>query len=81
VVGRPPIFGRPAIHGLHSTPIFHPLLHLASLMLTPLTRSFKSKANSFHPFPKFYLFIISSIDIFYFLLCNDEVSMLWKRSK
>jgi hypothetical protein len=37
---------------------FHPPLHLAPIMLTPLTKSIKSKANSFHPFPKFYLFIV-----------------------
>jgi hypothetical protein len=35
-------------------PYFHPLLHLAPIMLAPLT---KSKANSFNPFPNsFYLF-------------------------
>jgi hypothetical protein len=39
-------------------PYFHPPLHLAPIMLTPLTKSNKSKATSFHPFPKFYLFII-----------------------
>jgi hypothetical protein len=49
-------------------------------MLTPLTKSIKSKANSFHPFPKFYLFIII-FENFDFILCNDEVNMLWKRSK
>jgi hypothetical protein len=37
---------------------FHSPLHLAPIMLTPLTKSIKSKANSFHHFPKFYLFII-----------------------
>jgi hypothetical protein len=36
---------------------FHPSLHRAPIMLTPLTKSIKSKANSFHPFPKFFLFI------------------------
>jgi hypothetical protein len=36
---------------------FHPPLHLAP-MLTLLTKSIKSKTNFFHPFPKFYLFII-----------------------
>jgi hypothetical protein len=54
---------------------FDPPLHLAPIMLTPLTKSIKSKANSFHPFPKFYLFIF---EILYFILCNDEVNMLWK---
>jgi hypothetical protein len=36
-------------------PYFHPPLHLAPFMLTPLTKSIKSKANSFQPFPKSYL--------------------------
>jgi hypothetical protein len=39
-------------------PYFHALLHLAPIMLTPLTKSTKSKANSFHYFSKFYLFIL-----------------------
>jgi hypothetical protein len=62
-------------------PYHHPPLHLASIMLTPLTKSIKSKAKSFHPFPKFYLFFIIMIEIFYFILCNDQVNLLWKRSK
>jgi hypothetical protein len=37
-------------------PYFHPPLHLAPIMLTPLTKNIKSKVNSFHPFPKSYLF-------------------------
>jgi hypothetical protein len=36
---------------------FHPPLHLAPILLTPLTKSIQSKANSFHLFPKFFLFI------------------------
>jgi hypothetical protein len=44
---------------------FHPSLHLAPIMLTPLTKSIKSKANSFHPFPKFFLFIF---DFFLFYI-------------
>jgi hypothetical protein len=36
---------------------FHPPLYLASIMLTPLTKSIKSKPNSFDRFPKFFLFI------------------------
>jgi hypothetical protein len=36
---------------------FHSSPHLTPLMLTPLTKSIKSKANSIHLFPKFYLFI------------------------
>jgi hypothetical protein len=47
-------------------PYFHPPLHLAPIMLTPLTRSIKSKANSFHPFPKFLSFIFE-IFIFYII--------------
>jgi hypothetical protein len=46
-------------------PYFHPPLHLAPIMLTPLTKSIKSKANCFHPFPKFFLFIF---DIFRFYI-------------
>jgi hypothetical protein len=38
-------------------PYFHPPLHLAPIMPTPLTKSIKSKANSFQPFPKFFLSI------------------------
>jgi hypothetical protein len=39
-------------------PYFHPPLHLAPIMLTPLTKSIKSKANSFHFFQSsFYLFL------------------------
>jgi hypothetical protein len=56
--------GRPATN-LWSTdyawpplnPYFHPPLHLAPIMLTPLTKSIKSKANLFYAFPKFFLFI------------------------
>jgi hypothetical protein len=59
-------------------PYFHPPLHLAPIMLTPLTKSIKSIAISFHPFPKFFLFIFEILE---FLLCNDEINMLWKRSK
>jgi hypothetical protein len=37
---------------------FHPPLHPTPIMLTPLTKSIKSKANFFHPFQSsFYLFI------------------------
>jgi hypothetical protein len=39
-------------------PYFHHPLHLAPIMLTPLTKSIKSKANSIHPFPKFYLLLL-----------------------
>jgi hypothetical protein len=61
-------------------PYFHPPLHLARIMLTQVTKSITSKANSFHPFPKFLLFIylLKFLD---FMLSNDEINMLWKRSK
>jgi hypothetical protein len=36
---------------------FHPPLHLTPIMLTPLTKNIKSKANSLYLFPKFFLFI------------------------
>jgi hypothetical protein len=49
-------------------PFFQPPLHLAPIMLTPLTKSIKSKANSLHPFPKFYLFIIIIFYLKFFIL-------------
>jgi hypothetical protein len=48
-------------------PDFHPPLHIAPIMLTPLIKSIKSKANSFHPFPMFYLFIIFQNFWFYIM--------------
>jgi hypothetical protein len=60
-------------------PYFHPPLHLVPLMLTPLTKGNKRKANSFNLFPRFFLFIF--LKFLYFILCNDEINMLWKRSK
>jgi hypothetical protein len=55
-------------------PYFHPPLHLLPLMLTPLTKSIKRKANSFHLFSKFFLFIL--LKFLDFILCNDEINML-----
>jgi hypothetical protein len=51
-------------------PYFHPPLHLTPIILTPLTKSIKSKANFFHPFPKFYLFIIffENFDLYYAMM-------------
>jgi hypothetical protein len=60
-------------------PNFHPPFHLAPTMLTPLTKNIKSKANFFHPFSKLFLFIF--LKFLDFILCNDEINMLWKRSK
>jgi hypothetical protein len=61
-------------------PYFHHPLHITPIMLTPLTKGIKSKANSFHSFPKFFLFIYFLIFLD-FILCNDEINILWKRSK
>jgi hypothetical protein len=55
-------------------PYFHSVLHLAPIMLTPLTESIKSKANSFHFFQSFiYLILLKFSD---FILCNDQINML-----
>jgi hypothetical protein len=48
-------------------PYFHPPLYLAPIMITPLTKSIKSKANFFHPFPMFFLFIYFEIFRFYIM--------------
>jgi hypothetical protein len=70
--------GRPAIDiwpGSHTWPPlnshFHSSPHLAPLMLTPLTKSIKSKANSLHLFPKFYCFFLKFLD---FMICNDAIN-------
>jgi hypothetical protein len=79
--GRPTINLWPIGHAWPPlNPYFHPPLHLAPIMLTPLTKSIKSKTNFFHPFPKFFLFFYF-FEFFDFILCNDEVNMLRKRSK
>jgi hypothetical protein len=56
--GRPATILWPTGHAWPPlNPYFHPPLHLAPIMLTSLTKSTKSKAISFHPFSKFFLFI------------------------
>jgi hypothetical protein len=56
---RPPTNIWPTSHAWPPLiPYFDPPLHLGPIILTPLTKSIKSKVNFFHPFPKFYLFII-----------------------
>jgi hypothetical protein len=57
---------------------FHSPLHLAPIMLTPLIKSINSKENSFNPFPKFFYLFLKFLD---FILCNDEINMIWKSSK
>jgi hypothetical protein len=42
-------------------PYFHPPFHLAPIMPTPLTKSIKSKANSFHLFPKFFIYLFFEV--------------------
>jgi hypothetical protein len=49
-------------------PYFHPSLHLAPIMLTPLTKSIKSKTNFFHSFSKFFLFICDLFLILYYAM-------------
>jgi hypothetical protein len=66
---------RAATLGLHSTPTSFFTISCSS-MLTPLTKRIRSKENSLHLFPKFYLFLF-----FDFMRCNDAINMLWKRSK
>jgi hypothetical protein len=56
--GRPTTNLRPTGHAWPPVnPYFHSPLHLAPIMLTPLTKIIKRKVNSFHHFPKFFLFI------------------------
>jgi hypothetical protein len=50
-------FGRPAKLWLQFSSTFHHPPHLDRLMLKPLTKSLKSKVNSFHFFLKFFLFL------------------------
>jgi hypothetical protein len=56
--GRPATNLWPSSHAWHPlNPYFHPSLHLAPIMLTPLIDSIKSKTNSFIFFQcSFYLF-------------------------
>jgi hypothetical protein len=56
--GRPAThFGRLAKLWPQFSSTFHHPPHLDPLMLKPLTESIKSKANSFHLFPNFFLFL------------------------
>jgi hypothetical protein len=56
--GRPaPPFGRPAKRWPQFFSTFYHPPHLDPLMLKPLTKSIKSKVNSFHLFPKLFLFL------------------------
>jgi hypothetical protein len=56
-------------------PYFHPLLHLAPIMISPLTKGIKRKQIPFILLQSScYLFIY--FEVFDFLLCNDEINML-----
>jgi hypothetical protein len=79
VVGWPPIFGRLAMLDLHTIPTF--ILHFMLLLSCSLHWPKASKAK---PIP--FIFFQSSFHLFilkfsYFILCNDEINMLWKRKK
>jgi hypothetical protein len=74
-VGHQSLADRPCLASTQS--LLSSSTHLAPIMLTPLTKSIKSKANSFHPFPKLFLFIF--LKFLGFILHNDEINMLWKR--
>jgi hypothetical protein len=50
-------FGRPAKLWTQFSSTFHHPPHIDPLMLKPLSKSVKSKANSFHLFPKLFLFL------------------------
>jgi hypothetical protein len=63
--GRPtPHFGRSTKLWPQFSSTFHHPPHLDPLMLKPLTKSIESKANSFHLFSKFFLFLFKK-SIFY----------------
>jgi hypothetical protein len=64
-------FGRPAKLWPQFSYTFHHQPDLDPLMLEPLTKSIKSKANSCHLFPKFFLFFLKILD---FIACNDEIN-------
>jgi hypothetical protein len=78
VASRPPIFGQPTMLGLQSIPTF--ILHFILLLSCTLHRPKASKAK---PIPfiffqnSFYLFL----KFLHFILCSDEINMLWKMSK
>jgi hypothetical protein len=51
-------------------PYIHPQLHLAPIMLTPLTKSIKSKSNSFHLFSKvLFIYFLNFSD---FIVCKEK---------
>jgi hypothetical protein len=53
------------------SPTFHHPPHLDPLMLKPLTKNIKSKANCFHFFQSSFYFFLNFLD---FITCNDEIN-------
>jgi hypothetical protein len=68
--GRPATILWPTGHAWHPlNPYFHPPCHLASIMLTPLTKSIKSKQIPFILFQSsFYLFIFDFFILYYAMM-------------
>jgi hypothetical protein len=64
-------FGRQAKHWPQFSSTFHHPPHLDLLMLKPLTKSIKSKANFFHLLSKFFYFFLKFLD---FIICNNEIN-------
>jgi hypothetical protein len=78
VASRLSIFGRPTMLGLHSifTLILCFILLLSCSLHGPKTSEVK-QIPCIH-FQSFIYLFIEKID---FILCNDEINMLWKMSK
>jgi hypothetical protein len=67
--GRPASILWPTDHAwLPLNSYFYLPLHLTPIMLTPLIKSIKSKANSFRPFLEFFLFFILKFYILYYAM-------------
>jgi hypothetical protein len=64
-------FGQPAKLWPQFSSTFHHPPHLVPLILKPLARRIKSKANFFHLFPNSFYFFLKILD---FITCNDEIN-------
>jgi hypothetical protein len=64
-------FGQPAKLWPQFCFTFHHPPHHDPLMLKPLTKSIKSKANSFHLFQSYFYFFLIFLD---FITCNDKIN-------
>jgi hypothetical protein len=75
---RPPIIGRPAMLGLHSMLLSSSISSYSSHAHST-DQKYQKQSQFLSSFPKFFLYIfLKFVD---FILCNDEIDMLWKRSK